>query len=535
MTKLRYFAILAILAMLLAACVPVPAPVTPAQAPAQPAAAAPVSEMELVNIVWQWSDMVETVPASQSVVPDPQNYTLTFFADNTVGIKADCNVVGGEYTLSGNSLTIQLGPSTMAFCGEQSLDKIYLAALTKVNSAGMEDGRLILHFADSAGRMGFSNGGAPQPAASSTPAADMIQPQQVSIDTQGLPYSWQANLVPATPYDASQPPGPMGLPQHIEINFGVTDPADKQPGDPVMTIIPVTAYEQMWDQAGDPYVTMTTNKIYSWTVAIQSPPPTTGLPALPPEQISGYNDLAVQIGRAQSDVDSASRSGYRFVGRWAQDANPVTADSRLWYTYQGFTNDGQYLVNFFYPVTTAKLPKQADLTGAEMDKFNSDPQAYIKAQAEMLNALAPADWQPDLSQLDALVGSLRIQGMPRSGLHDVVWQWTGSTYQGKENPIADPSLYEVVYGANGTLSVKADCNRASGTYTYKGGMVGSVRVTMGPTTLAACGPGSRSEELINSLMAAQDYRVQPGGSELKLNMPAGGPVLSFQASGAAMK
>ena len=43
----------------------------------------------------------------------------------------------------------------------------------------------------------------------------MIKPQQVSIDTQGLPYSWQANLVPATPYDASQPPGPMGLPQHM--------------------------------------------------------------------------------------------------------------------------------------------------------------------------------------------------------------------------------------------------------------------------------------------------------------------------------
>ncbi len=104
----------------------------------------------------------------------------------------------------------------------------------------------------------------------------------------------------------------------------------------------------------------------------------------------------------------------------------------------------------------------------------------------MLNTLAPSDWQPDLSQLDALVGSLRIQGMPQSGLHDVVWQWTGSTYQGKQNPIADPAQYEVMYGSDGTLSVKADCNNASGTYTYNGGMVGSVRVTMGPTTLAAC-------------------------------------------------
>ena len=43
MTKLKYFAILAILAMLLAGCVPVPASVTPTQAPAQPAAAAPVT------------------------------------------------------------------------------------------------------------------------------------------------------------------------------------------------------------------------------------------------------------------------------------------------------------------------------------------------------------------------------------------------------------------------------------------------------------------------------------------------------------
>ena len=58
---------------------------------------------------------------------------------------------------------------------------------------------------------------------------------------------------------------------------------------------------------------------------------------------------------------------------------------------------------------------------------------------------------------------------------------------------------------------------------------------MGPTTLAECGPDSRSEELIDSLMAAQDYRVQPGGSATQLNMPAGGPVLDFQGSGAAAK
>jgi len=367
-------------------------------------------------------------------------------------------------------------------------------------------------------------------------AVGRIQPQLVTIDTQGLPYSWQANLVPATPYDASQPPGPMGLPQHIEINFGVTDPGDKQPGDPVMYIIPVDAYEQMWEGAGNPYIANSITGVYSWTVALQSPPPTAGLPALPPEQIGGVNDLAVQIGRAVNDAESASKSGYRFVGRWAQDANPVTAESRLWYTYQGFTNDGRYLVSFWYPVTTAKLPAQAELSAAEMEEFNADPQGYIKAQADLLNALAPSDWQPDLAQLDALVGSLRIAGMPSAGLLNAVWQWMGTSwyeltesgYVLQQDPIADPAQYEVVYGPDGALQVKADCNRAVGAYTVDGGMVGGVRVQMGPTTLAECGPDSRSQELIQSLMAAQDYRVQPGGAELQLNMPAGGPVLHFQ-------
>jgi len=585
MTRATFSLALAVVILLLAGCTPMPVteqpatqapaqqPATATEAPAEPTAepvtqaeitaspaqpaALPAAEAQVVNIVWEWSDLVETLPASQSVVPDPQNYTLTFLPDGTVSIKADCNMVGGTYTLDSGLLAIQLGPSTMAFCGEQSLDQQYLALLGQADAASMAGERLFLHLAGDAGQMGFDDGGAPEASSTESPgttsglrsAAGMIQPQQVSIDTQGLPYSWQANLVPATPYDASQPPGPMGLPQHIEINFGVTDPSDKQPGDPVMYIIPVDAYEQLWDDAGNPYVAKMITGVYSWTVALQAPPPISGLPALPPEQIAGANDLAVQIGRAVSDADSASKSGYRFVGRWAQDANPVTAESRLWYTYQGFTNDGQYLVSFWYPVTTAELSKQADMTAAEMDKFNSDPQAYIKAQAEMLNALPPSDWQPDLTQLDELVGSLRIDGMTATGLQGTVWQWTGTSwyertesgYVLKQNPIADPAQYEVVYGPDGALSVKADCpeghgifdNNASGAYTYEGGMVGSVRVQMGPATLAECGPESRSDELTNSLMAAQDYRVQPGGTQLQLNMPAGGPVLNFQGSGPA--
>ena len=49
------------------------------------------SSSGLTGKVWQWSAMTEKVPASQSVVPDPQNYTIEFKGDGTYALKADCN------------------------------------------------------------------------------------------------------------------------------------------------------------------------------------------------------------------------------------------------------------------------------------------------------------------------------------------------------------------------------------------------------------------------------------------------------------
>ena len=63
-----------------------------------------------------------------------------------------------------------------------------------------------------------------------------LYPSMIALDTQGLPYSWQPVLVPEAPYDESQPPGPTGLPAHIEILFGVTDPSQRQPGAPILYI-----------------------------------------------------------------------------------------------------------------------------------------------------------------------------------------------------------------------------------------------------------------------------------------------------------
>ena len=58
-----------------------------------------------------------------------------------------------------------------------------------------------------------------------------ISPQDITLDTQGLPYSWQPNEVAVTPYE-SNGSGTTGLPTHIQINFGVVDPADRRPTEP---------------------------------------------------------------------------------------------------------------------------------------------------------------------------------------------------------------------------------------------------------------------------------------------------------------
>jgi heat shock protein HslJ len=112
-------------------------------------------DADIAGVEWQWRELVETEPASQSLVPQPENYTLVFQPDGTLAIQADCNKVSGSYTLEGNALTIALGPATMASCGEESLDQQYLGLLGSVDSYAIENGRLVLALKDNAGRMTF--------------------------------------------------------------------------------------------------------------------------------------------------------------------------------------------------------------------------------------------------------------------------------------------------------------------------------------------------------------------------------------------
>jgi len=115
----------------------------------------------ITDIVWEWESVTDR-PASETItVPDPENYTLTFKDDSTFSGQADCNQISGTYTQEGGFI-LTLGPSTMAFCGEESLDVQYLDLLNGVVAGGPDGaGGFALEWAGAEKRMEFSNGGAP--------------------------------------------------------------------------------------------------------------------------------------------------------------------------------------------------------------------------------------------------------------------------------------------------------------------------------------------------------------------------------------
>ena len=132
------------------------------------------------------------------------------------------------------------------------------------------------------------------------------------------------------------------------------------------------------------------------------PFPTSGLPVLPFEEVTGANDLAVQGEYLELDWFT----GIRFVGRFSLDPNPVTNED-LFYIFQGLNEDSSCLISFFYPVRTDLVPDTAeDVSEDELADVDSDPIANLEDKTEALNNLIESDWDPDLNTLDAVIGSL---------------------------------------------------------------------------------------------------------------------------------
>jgi hypothetical protein len=85
------------------------------------------------------------------------------------------------------------------------------------------------------------------------------------------------------------------------------------------------------------------------------------------------------------------------------------SNAGLRYIFQGYSQDGKHLVTFFYPVTTSVLPSPGELASEEQERVASDFMTYLDETVKRLNALGEDQWDPNLSILDSVLGSLAIE------------------------------------------------------------------------------------------------------------------------------
>jgi len=119
----------------------------PAATPEKPAAAAPAAETatdRLAGTSWRLVKIM-SMDDTTHVPDDPAKYTLSFGADGTAQILADCNRGTGSWTsASASQLEFGVIAATQAMCLPGSLHDVYMAQFQWVRSYVVEGGHLFL-------------------------------------------------------------------------------------------------------------------------------------------------------------------------------------------------------------------------------------------------------------------------------------------------------------------------------------------------------------------------------------------------------
>ena len=101
----------------------------------------------------------------------------------------------------------------------------------------------------------------------------------------------------------------------------------------------------------------------------------------------------------------------------------------------------------------------------------------------------------------------------------VVWKWQQSRYNNDQQSVPDdPSGYTVIFNTDGTLNIRADCNRGGGSYSIESKRI-SIEVTH--TTRAMCPPESLDKAFIKDLNASKIYFFSDGNLYVDLKYDTG--------------
>ena len=108
------------------------------------------------------------------------------------------------------------------------------------------------------------------------------------------------------------------------------------------------------------------------------------------------------------------------------------------------------------------------------------------------------------------VAGCSLTGSSDDGLTGKTWQWVASetTVPASISNVPDPENYTITFNDDDTFNAKVDCNQVSGQYTTGDG--GTMTITPGPSTMAACPEGSADALFLAALSGTTAYKIDAG-------------------------
>jgi len=116
----------------------------------------------------------------------------------------------------------------------------------------------------------------------------------------------------------------------------------------------------------------------------------------------------------------------------------------------------------------------------------------------------------------------------KAQLTNTLWKWVRFVSPVEVKEIDNSDKYTVVFQTDGKVNITADCNKVGGTYKTVGSRI---QIQLGPSTMAACPPGSLSDQFLIGLSGAALYFMDDGN--LYIEMFADSGVMKFANGGPA--
>jgi heat shock protein HslJ len=111
--------------------------------------------------IHRWELQSLSIAGEEMILSDPSRYFIQFPDQQTVYLRADCNQGSGKYAREGDSVAMSEITTTLVFCGEESLDQHFLAALQAASTISIstdKSDQLLLSSADGETRATFTPG-----------------------------------------------------------------------------------------------------------------------------------------------------------------------------------------------------------------------------------------------------------------------------------------------------------------------------------------------------------------------------------------